>query len=304
MKISQMYVQKKVSGWLGEEIARQNWNLIGSDPAFRPFTLKTGDKQRMMLYEVVRKVLNKDTENYAQQVGDCVSFGMKNAIEYLQCCEILINGEREKFHNIFPPYLYGTGRVQIGGGRINGDGSLGSWMAAAVIKYGAIASKDPNVPGYSGNVARKWGAPPGPPTEFLNIGKLHLIKSAAQVTSWDQLVAAICNGYPCTVASDQGFNMEASSDGFHAARGSWAHQMCIIGIDNEHPDPYAIILNSWGDAHGRLKDFKTGEQLPIGVLRVRRKTIERMIGQQEVFAVHQYDGQKEQDLDKALFKLI
>jgi hypothetical protein len=297
-------------GWAGEELAAEEFDLIKDK--FVEFRIVGASpfkaERRMMLYDVVRKVLGKDTPNYPQQIGDCVSFGAKNAIEYLQCCEILINGDNERFRPIYPPYLYGTGRVFVGRGQLDrsGDGSLGSWMAKAVIDYGAIASDENNLPQYSGSVAKKWGNSPGPPKEFVDIGKQHLVKSAAQIRSWDDLVQAICNGYPCTVASNQGFTMRADSNGFHNPEGNWGHQMCIIGVDDEYSDPYAIILNSWGDSHGVLKDFKTGENLPVGCIRARKRVIESMIRAGETFAYSNFVGFPGQNdiIDARLFDLI
>jgi intein/homing endonuclease len=221
------FYQSGMKGWLGKVAAKKAWTQLQTSNTFKPVCNNIQGSRRMMLFDVVRKVLGKDTQNYEQQIGDCVSFGMKNAIEYLMCSEILMLGDREKFRPIFPPYLYGTGRVQVGGGQINGDGSLGSWMAEAVVKYGTIASDEEGCPNYSGSIARQWGRS-GPPSQFITIGKTHPVKSAALISSWDQLVTAICNGYPCTVASNQGFNMFASRDGYHAPSGSWAHQMCLL----------------------------------------------------------------------------
>jgi len=292
-------------GWLGKAKAKAAWNLLQGSQSFAdlPQMGVQGDR-KLMLYDVVRKVLGKDTENYPQEIGDCVSFGAKNAVEYVQCTEILMGGEPEKFKAMFPPYLYGTGRVFVGGGQINGDGSLGSWMAEAIIKFGAIPTDADGCPKYSGSVARKWGNNPGPPSQFVTLGKQHPVKKAAQITSWDALVTAICNGYPCTVASNQGFEMEARSDGFHAASGSWAHQMCIIGVDDTYTTPYAIVLNNWGDVHGRLEAFDGSGELPVGVLRVKKKVIQNMIDAGETFAYSNFDGFEEQPVAKELFKLI
>lgn len=308
MNISLKYKKGLVNGWGGPILAAQAWNLLrGESYIFDGLPIMTSPYRgkRMMLFDVTRKVLGKDTLNYPQEIGDCVSFGAKNATEYLQCCEILMKGDREKFRPVFPPYLYGTGRVFIGRGQLDGeDGSLGSWMADAVIKYGVLASDESNVPQYEGRVAKKWGDTPGPPDEFVNIGKTHPIKSAARINNWEELVTAICNGYPCTVASNQGFEMEAGNDGFHDASGQWGHQMCIVGVDDEYSQPYAIIVNSWGDAHGRLKDFNTNEELPIGVLRAKKNIIQRMINSGEVFAYSNFLGFPTQAIDKELFKLI
>lgn len=309
ISIATAYDQGVIKGWdenlfniVGTKISA---NVYGGLP---PELVTKAEGRKAFLYQVCRTLLGQDTRNYPQQIGDCVSFGAKNAIEYLICCEKLLKGDMEKFRPIFPPYLYGIGRVYIGKGRLgNGDGSLGSWMAEAVIKYGTIPADEEGLPAYSGSIAKQWGAPNG--SRYLdnwkNLGQQHLVKSAARINNWGELVAAIVNGYPCTVASNQGFNMEASSDGFHRASGSWAHQMCIVGVDDEYSEPYAIILNSWGDVHGRLKSFvDPNENLPVGVLRVKRRTIESMINAGETFAYSQFDGFPEQGIDESLFKIV
>ncbi len=306
--IATAYSQGLVKGW-DDKLGPELFKVVGNKPWIRqldPAMISRAAGKKAFLYRVVRKVLGQDTKNYPQQIGDCVSFGAKNAIEYLICCEKLMKGDREKFRYIFPPYLYGTGRVQIGGGELgNSDGSMGSWMAEAVIKYGAIAADEEGVPAYAGSVAKEWGRKPGPPEKYLTIGKTHPVKSAAQIKSWEELVAAIVNGYPCPVASNQGFKMEPDSDGFHKASGSWAHQLCIVGVDDEHTKPYALILNSWGDSHGHLKAFdETSEDLPVGYLRAAKSTVERMINAGETFAYSNFDGFPEQDLDEALFKIV
>lgn len=236
---------------------------------------------------------------------NCVGMGAKNAVEYLQATEKLMKGDREAWNPVFAPYLYGTGRVLIGKGQLDGGaGSLGSWMADAVIKYGVLRSNYPNVPTYSGKVADKWGDTPGPDKAFIEEGKTHPVKSAAPIRTWDALVTAITNGYPVTTASNIGYSMQASSDGFHRQTDSWAHQMCWIGVDDNATDPYAILLNTWADAHGQLKDFKTNEPLPIGVLRVRRKDAEKHLRDDDSFAFSNFDGFPEQLIDKALFMLV
>lgn len=327
-QIAKDYEKGVLCGWAEARrpgIAKEQFNLLADrfvSPKIVGQTRATAGK-KMFLHWVVRKVLGKDTENYPQEIGDCVSFGMKNAIEYLTCVQIagvalqmLLRGEdaqsylaqaRYKFRNIFPPYYYGTGRVYVGGGRMgNEDGSLGAWMAEAVQKYGTLFSDEPGVPKYAGSVAKKWGDPN--PADDLDkwksVANPFLVKSAAQIKTWDELVAAIVNGKPCTTASNIGYSMEAGRDGFHAQTTSWGHQMSFIGIDDNDKDPYALILNNWGDVHGHLKDFDTQEDLPLGVLRVRRKDAEKHIRAEETFAMSDFDGMKEQDLEKALFMLI
>ena len=292
------YMNGDESGWFGEEVAAEQWPVIQESANFVEFDL-FGDVQAPKYsenYRVAQRVLGRSIggASSVQLIGDCVSWGMKHAVEYLACCDILMRKDAEEFHHIFAPYIYGVSRVQIGGGRLSGDGSLGSWAAAGVMKY--------NTPAYSKEVAKKWGAS-GPPSSALAVGKNYLVQSAAKVKTWDQLVAGLANGYSCTVASNQGFTMKPDKDGFHQADGQWMHQMCIYDYCLD-PEPHVLIANSWGDVHGTLKHFATGETLPAGTIRAKKSVIERMIGQGDTFLVSQYNGFPSQDIPAALFKIV
>lgn len=272
-------------------------NIVGASPV-------TGG-ERMMLWEVGRKLFGQDTPNYPQEVGDCVSFGAKNGIEHVQFFPIS-NGASAEFKRIFPPYLYGIGRVLIGKGQLrpNQDGSLGVWQAKAVMQYGTVPIDAPGCPAYSGSIARKWGAPPGPPREFLDYGAKYLVKSAALVKTWADVVQALMNGYPVTIASNVGFDMTPRSDGFHHHSTQWGHQMVIIGAHNDPSNEYGCILNSWGDVHGQVKDFVTGEIWPKGTLRVLRKDIEKILREGDSFAYSQFDGFPTQELSRNDFNIF
>lgn len=309
MNIAEKYINNNINGWGGEKLAAKAWNMLKSSDSFKPLPKRYGssEKRKVFLHLLVRQLLKRDVENIAQQIGDCVSWGARNAIEYLECAEILLGGDLEKYRPIYAPYLYGTGRVFVGKNQLGrGDGSLGSWQAEAVIKYGALASDEYGCPAYSGKVASDWGYNPGPPDKYVNIARLNPVKSASIVKNWDELVTAISNGYPCTIASDQGFSMAPDSEGFHRPQGKWMHQMCVCGIDQIYKYEYGLIRNSWGNVHGQLYDFNTNEKLPVGYLRVKRATIERMIQQGDTFAYSNFQGFPEQypAIEKSLFKMI
>lgn len=239
--------------------------------------------------------------NYASH--NCVSFGGKNAGEYVQFFP-LANGERNIWTMLFPPYLWGCGRIFIGNNQLGRqDGSVGVWQAKAVQQYGVIAKDLEGVPAYSGQVARQWGNSPGPDQKWVTIGKEHLIQSAAAVTTWEETVTGIVNGYPITIASNVGYDMTPRSDGFHHYSTSWAHQMCVIGVDDDASEPYVCILNSWGDVHGSLKDFKTGEIWPKGTLRVRKSDFMKVLAEQDSFAYSSMVGFPAQEIDREKFDL-
>lgn len=296
----------QLQGWVGAtrpELLREAFNMISSFIPFKIYGSAPIAGARSMLWEVGRKVLGKDTPNYAQEIGDCVSFGAKNAIEYVQFYPIA-NGIANTFKQVFPPYLYGCGRVLVGGGRMgNEDGSLGSWQAEAVMKYGTISLDTEGCPAYSGQIAKQWGSR-GSPDNFVTIGKTHIVKSAANIKTWDELCTALVNGYPVTIASDVGFDMKQRSDGFFYNSTSWGHQMCIIGMDNAYKEPHACILNSWSDSHGQIKDFTTGEMWPMGTLRVHQKDIEKILSQGDSFVYSSFDGFPAQELPRNFFSFI
>lgn len=288
-----------------QELVREQFDLWGASlPQFR--IIGSGPIKangRMMLWELGRKLILTDPLNYPQEIGDCVSFGGKNAIEYMQFFP-MANGERLKWTRAFPPYLYGCGRIFIGKGQLGRqDGSLGVWQAKAVQQYGMIASDAQGCPQYSGSVARQWGASPGPNESWVKLGKEKLVQTIALIKTWEDFVAAIMNGYPVTVASNVGYSMTPQRDGFHRREGSWPHQMCFIGVDDDASDPHACLLNSWGDVHGQVKDLKTGELWPKGTLRVRKADVLRMLSEADSWAYSSFNGFPAQELTREDFNL-
>jgi len=291
----------KLGGWAGPEVARQAYQecrelVVGGVAVFQDLPdLTAAVVERAALWEAVRKVYGTDTPNYPQEVGSCIGFGMKNVKEYLQCQEILA-GDREQFHLVYEPYSYGCSRM-VGGFKVRGDGSTGAWGAAAATKYGVLRADHEKAPRkYSGDIDREWGDPPGPPAELIEIADDHVVRSVAKLKGEEDLVTALCAGHPVTVASDRGFQMEASSDGFHKPRGTWMHQMSVVGYF-KRPEPHVAILNSWGDVHGRIRDFDTGEEWPVGCLRVRLAVAVGMVKQGDSFAWSQFDGFPSRKLD-------
>lgn len=294
-------------GWVGRDAAERAFEALQQGPApletFPLANLSAALPARVAndgvrLWDLVRKVRGEDTPNVPQQTGDCVSFGAKNAVEYLQCAEIAA-GESEGFQRVFPPFLYATGRVLAGGGRLRGQaGSLGSWQAAALKEYGVLRTDGPGVPPYSRSVADAWGdgrtvrGDDGPSgfRDFLGLAADHPVGAAARVRSWDEVAAAVANGSPVTVASNAGFTMSAGREGYHERRGRWPHQMCVVGVCDDPAKPWAALLNSWGDAHGRLHDWSTGEPWPAGTLRIRREALEGMLAGGEAYALAAFAG--------------
>lgn len=288
-------------GWAGPEHARRAWDELGRRfPEFRITGQPSSSAgKRLVLWDFARRVTGGHLPNYRQEIGDCVSFGAKNAVQYLTCVQIA-QGSREEFHHVFPPFIYGTSRHDIGGDRLgSSDGSLGVWAAEAVKKFGVLFADDNGVPAYSGRVASAWGSRSGPPRDSYDLARDNPVRSCAKVTTYAQVRDALANGYPVTVASNQGFALQGRDSGgkcWGVPQGAWAHQMCLIGVDDAADRPGCYCLNSWGEALWPHQP----DGAPPGGFWVDARIVERMVGQDDSFAYSQFDGFPAQKLDHLL----
>jgi hypothetical protein len=252
-------------GWLGPDAEKKAkaelraaglLTSVGFDEAVERNIIKSADPRvKRPVWELAAEVLGSDLPPGRQEIGDCVSWGMKQAGERRHIIEIAM-GQEEKFRRWFAPWIYATSRNQIGGG-LSGDGSLGSWAAAAVAKYGVLFEDDPGVPPYSGQLARSWGSSRN--VRSPEYGRFFDIAAdnpcvCVEIKTVEEAIKMIRDyRRPLTIASLRGFRMEPRQyKGYHVfvPSGTWAHQMCLIEYNDELPALYR--LNSWGpDAHGR-----------------------------------------------------
>lgn len=183
-------------------------------------------------------------------VGSCVGFATASAIEFLSLAQIA-DGEAAEYRDLAPEVIYGGSRVEIGGGRIRGDGSIGAWAARWVRDYGVVprgrhGSHDLRL--YDENRCRDYGRR-GVPDDLEALAKDHPVRGVVNVRSWEECRSAIRNGYPVLVCSSQGFTMDRDEAGFCNPRGRWYHAMAVVGVRGGER-PGGFLLNSWGpEAH-------------------------------------------------------
>lgn len=259
----------RLMGWLGPKKAkraiarlrRQGFVIEMAEAAERRLLQAPDPIAARPIWELAMRVLGRDIPAGRQEIGDCVSWGMKQAGERRQIIEIAM-GQEERFRPWFAPWIYATSRNQVGRG-LSGDGSLGVWAAKAVAEYGILFEDDEGVPAYSGSLARKWGSRSNianPVYEpFFAIASDNPCL-CVEVRSAEEAVAMIRDyRRPLTIASMRGFKMQPREyRGKHVftPSGSWAHQMCWIEYDSELGALYR--LNSWGaEAHGRPLNGET-----------------------------------------------
>ena len=223
-----------------------------------------------------------------KSVGACVACATASAIEYLLCSQIA-DGAVESYRDLAPEVIYGGSRVEVGGGRIRGDGSIGAWAAKWVKDYGVV---DRELHGaydlrrYDEARCRAFGRT-GIPDELERLARKHPVREVAHVESWAECRAAIQNRYPVVVCSDQGFTMERDRDGFCNPRGTWYHAMAVIAVRGG-TRPGGFLLNSWGpNAH---TGPRVPENAPACGFWVDAAVLDRMLRQGDSWAFSNVEG--------------
>jgi hypothetical protein len=250
----------------------------------------------VFLWQACRAVTGDHLPAHNQlDVGCCVGEGFASAVEYLACVEIA-GGAARGYEAVSSEAVYALSRVEVGGGRIRGDGSVGAWAAKAVNQYGVLPRRSIGVydlTRFDPRRARAWGAS-GLPDDLEPTARQHLVRTVSLVRSFDEARAAISNGYPVAVCSDQGFAMTRDADGFCAARGTWYHCMCFIGVAAGRR-PGLCCLQSWGPR-------TPGGPIGLGGhpdcgFWVDADVADRMLRQGDSWAVSAFDGFPARTLD-------
>lgn len=205
--------------------------------------------EKIYLWQVFKRMDARGPPQKNQlQVGSCVSFGTNNAIIRTMACDIILQKKNFEFKDIVEEVTYAGSRVEIGGGRISGDGSVGAWAAQFVKDYGVVArgvygSND--LSAYSESRCRAWGKS-GVPADLETVAREHPVQTITQVKSWEEAKRALANGYGIAVCSNQGFSMQRDSRGVARPQGNWGHCMCLDGFHTEGGSEFGHIENSWG----------------------------------------------------------
>jgi hypothetical protein len=218
--------------------------------------------------------------------GSCVAFGAALACDTLVAIEIVERSMNKPTGRTDPMSIYWGSRVEIGGNRLWGQGSVGAWAAKWLKDYGVLTQAE--YPGcdlstYSAAVCCGPNANRGVPNELESIARQHPVKDYAQCKTFEDLTRAIESGYPVTVASNQGFTRKRDAKGFAKPSGNWGHQMVIVGV--RHDIPGALIANSWGA-------YFTGgpDKLSPACFWTDDTTVSRMLRQGDSFAMSNIQG--------------
>lgn len=297
-------------GWVKNEAEVEKHVATLPRPLFGSSLVE--DDREVLLYDVVRKTLGTDAPKGPQGIGDCVSWGSGNFVNYTAAIQIfnklksndllfadledpLRKAVVEEYQETATESIYALSRVEIGGQRGSyNDGSTGIWAMKAVSTMGTLSRPYLDKKGLGGaydkNRAKKWGAT-GLPDDLEPDALQHRVKTVSMVKSYSEAVAAIQNGYPVVVCSDQGFTMTRDKQGFCRASGIWYH--CMLFVANRKDRPGLCCSQSWG---ANVPDGPLDKGQPDNTFWVDADVADRMLRQGDSYTGSAFDGYPAQDL--------
>ena len=232
----------------------------------------------ILLYKAWQEVLGKYPAYPAQEIGDCVSFGHGHGNDLLQCIESRL-GAPVDYRETDTEFIYAASR-EVAGILGTSDGSYGSAAVKAMTTIGMVSREMLGSDStYSGERAKAWGRT-GPPHDLELKAAPYKLGSAALVSSWSDLVAAITNGYPVTICTSLGFKLTRDANGFCAPSGTWGHCMLIAGVRFDLPG--ACIVQSWGPD---TPDGPTVLDQPDFSFWAEQSAIEQILGEGDSWAL-------------------
>lgn len=256
------------------------------------------------LYEAHLKKYGTPWQVGRQGIGDCVSFGFAHGAD-VHLAVMWSLGDSADWKPTATESIYGGSRVEARGLTRGGwsDGSYGSAAAKWLREYGLVFRQPydtVDLTHYSSQRAKDWG-------NYGNGGqndnghldeeaRKHPVRTVALVTTFEEASAAIHSGYPVPVCSMVGFRMQRDAHGFAQPQGTWPHCMCFVAVRHGQR-PGLLCLNSWGP--NWISGPKYPSDMPDGSFWVDRKTVDRMLAQNDSFAVSGYDGFPFRKLDHA-----
>lgn len=278
-----------------EYIRSQGGDPVGADVRHEWGLTDIGKGKLTATWLIVEQVFPGCWPGAAQQVGDCVSHGCKNAGLTTIACEIFAAKPDEETGRIEgAPEMPEEGIKQgafsseaiywwRGHGGLNGwqcadaarqvTTNSGMWPRKAYPEVGLDLTK------YSSSNI-KWGGSQ-PPENVTKIGKEHLIRTATRLSGRDQVRDFLAAGYGVFNCSGLGFSRTRDEFGVSPRSGSWAHSQSFVGFDDrpETHDKYgqALVcwLNSWGKWNsGPRKVRGTDYEIPEGAFWALADTID------------------------------
>jgi hypothetical protein len=200
----------------------------------------------------------------AQKIGSCVSWGGTLAVDILLCEAYKLKGMIVDALVAKEP-TYGACRVEALGRKRGSwsDGATAYGQMKSLVEMGVILKKDlSSITGNSWHDYRRHSSKKCKAEGYygaggeLDRGKIDEIMTErpiryySKINNVEEYAIAIQNGYPVSICSGLGFNMNRDADGFGYRQGSWAHCMLGTGVRYFKNKINGMISNSWGHSAG------------------------------------------------------
>jgi hypothetical protein len=212
----------------------------------------------------------------AQERGDCVSHGVKNAVLTTLACDIASgkpDQETGKMEGVpeIPPAGVTEGALSTEWfywfRGYSGDGWSCDAAANVAIEQGIMLRKPYpelgiDLTNYSGSLAGKYGRSE-PPAPMQAEGAKHIVRGSVEIDGFETLRDFMANGYGINGCGGEGWSSQRDENGFSKQSGRWSHSMAVIGADDrdiikqKYGEPLILIQNSWGK-------FNTGGRRILG----------------------------------------
>ncbi|MFH0982007.1 MAG: LAGLIDADG family homing endonuclease [Planctomycetota bacterium] len=210
---------------------------------------------------------------------------------------------------------YAGSRVEVGGGKLRGDGSVGAWAAQWVSKYGVLPKKviggiNLDVSGQAEDeLARRWGRPgAGVPDALEPEAKLHPIETVSLADDIDTALGLLANGYAGAMCSNLAFQTVRNAEGVceFNPRDRWPHCMEVRGVCRLKSGEYVVaIQQSWGNnptGPNKVTLYSGREvTLPEGVFFIRLDPFAKGIAAKDTFFGSGVKGFPRRPIDWMLF---
>lgn len=262
--------------------------------------IKAAKDEDALLYKAYEKVTGHPWQPHDQNgTGCCVGEGNSGAVEMLQGVENAL-GDPQEYKDISAAAVYANAR-DIGHMLDGSDGAVGAYAAKALMTMGAVSCEEAgDTNGRDGNakthaaLAKKWGRS-GLSTDLKGKAKAHLVKTASQVRTPEEVRAAITNGNPVTICSSVGFEgkggFKRDADGFCYPGGTWPHCM-YIGAYRADKKAF-LVFQSWGAS---MPPGPKSLEQPDGTFWITWDACQRVVKAGESYALSAFDGYPARDL--------
>lgn len=243
-------------------------------------------------------------------VHNCVSFGWGRGVND-SILNAAARGDIEApAEDVATEPIYGGSRVEVGGGRIRGDGSVGAWAAKWVAMWGVLLRKvygQHDLTKYSVSISRSWGRS-GVPDELEPIARQFPVKTVSLVRSAEEAWKGLGNGYLLPICSNLGF-ASPYRDGFCARKGQWNHCMLVRGRTLARKNGSTVkafpVQNSWGDYIDGEPFFIDQDgnrvELPEGCFLITWEEMEAILRQEDSFLLSDVHGFPRRDPSSWLY---